>query len=198
MTTVDTLRRIFGAVDARIQITPGWRGADLDRLLDADHARLVDAMATRLERTGWETALEVTYSEYGERGSIDILATRADRRAALVVEAKTDLPSVEATGRKVDEKARLAPAIVTRTLGWRPQAIGRLLAIPDTSRLRRLVTATPALRRMFPADATLMRRWLRDPVGSVAGLVYLPEITPTHRCFRQGRSGRRIGHDSTT
>ena len=71
--TVAVLRRLFWVVDARIQRTPGWRGADLDRLLDADHAVIGSAAASRLEALGWSVDVEVTDSESGERGSIDLL-----------------------------------------------------------------------------------------------------------------------------
>ena len=58
----------------------------MERLIDEAHAEAVAAVALTLESLGWTVAVEVTYSEYGERGSIDLLALRAERRAALVVE----------------------------------------------------------------------------------------------------------------
>jgi transcriptional regulator with XRE-family HTH domain len=173
--TVGTIRRLFRAVDAAVKIAPSWRGAELQRLLDADHARLTGLMADRLERELWQPHLEVTYSEYGERGSIDILGLRPELRVALVTEIKSDVPSVEATGRKLDEKARLVPSIVERRFGWRPATVGRLLVLPDTGRLRRLVAATPALRRLFPDPPGVTRRWLRAPSGPLAGILFLPE-----------------------
>src|SRR4029079_15238453 len=38
-----TLRRVFAAVDAGFEATVLWRGAGLDRLIDARHASLVGA-----------------------------------------------------------------------------------------------------------------------------------------------------------
>jgi hypothetical protein len=111
--------------------------------------------------------LEVTYSEYGERGSVDVLAVLAAARAALVVEVKTDLGSAKAIGRKLDEKARLAPRIVERLYGWRPVVVGRALVLPETTRLRTL-DATPALGRMFPDDPRRIRGWLRNPSTAIA------------------------------
>lgn len=58
--TVAQLRRLFGAVDARLAIAPSWRGAALERLLDEEHARLVSAVATILSRAGWTVELEAT------------------------------------------------------------------------------------------------------------------------------------------
>jgi transcriptional regulator with XRE-family HTH domain len=37
-TTLAVLRRVFGAMDARIDLVPRWHGGDLDRLVDARHA----------------------------------------------------------------------------------------------------------------------------------------------------------------
>lgn len=85
-----------------------WRAGALDRLLDEDHSAVVGALAELLGKLGWEVQLEVTYSVYGERGSYDILAWHRPTRTLLVIEVKTDVVSVEATLRKLDEKTRLA------------------------------------------------------------------------------------------
>lgn len=123
--TVRALRSVFGALDAGVQVAPRWRGAELDRLIDEDHSVVVHEVVRRLERLGWSTEVEVTYSEFGERGSIDVLGLRADVGAAAVVEAKTDLMSSEAVGRKLDEKARLAPSMSPGgTAGHRRVSVG--------------------------------------------------------------------------
>jgi transcriptional regulator with XRE-family HTH domain len=184
---VETIRRIFAQLEARLALAPAWRGAELERLLDEDHARVVARVAARLEAMGWQVSLEVTYNEYGDRGSIDILGLLPARRAALVVEVKTDIPSVEAVGRKVDEKARLAPKLVGERHDWRPEAVGRILALPDTMRLRRLIEHHEALGRMFPSDFRALRRWLREPTGAFAGAWFLSDISA-----RDGRGTRRV------
>src|SRR3990172_5085798 len=35
--TVDLLRRLFETLDARLELLPRWRGADLERVADAGH-----------------------------------------------------------------------------------------------------------------------------------------------------------------
>ena len=50
-----------------------WHGEELDRLLDEAHARLVDEVVRRSTVLGWVVAVEVSFSRYGERGSIDVL-----------------------------------------------------------------------------------------------------------------------------
>jgi transcriptional regulator with XRE-family HTH domain len=187
-TTLETLRRLVAVLDARLELVASWRGADLDRLLDEDHARLVGIASRRLEVMEWQVRLEVTYNDFGDRGSIDIVGLRPDVRAAVVVEVKSALPSAEATGRKLDEKARIVPSIIEKRYGWRPSAIGRLLVVPGTMQLRRLLDGSEALRRMFPAGPREVRPWLRQPVGALAGVWFLSDISPRNR--RDGRTVR--------
>ena len=182
-----TIRRVFAALEGRVEAVAIWRGADLDRLIDEDHARVVGAAARRLEASGWIVRLEVTYSEYGERGSIDILGLRPVERACLVVEVKAAIGSAESTGRKLDEKARLAPTIVASREGWRPTTVGRVLVVPDTTSLRRLFAREPILARMLPVDAATVRRWVRRPLGPLAATWFLSGSTQS-----AGRRGSRV------
>ena len=78
--------------------------APLDRLLDEKHARSSARPSICSRHLGWVAEVEVSYSVYGERGSIDILAWQQTLAALLVIEVKSELVSVEATLRKLDEK----------------------------------------------------------------------------------------------
>ena len=170
---------------------PRWKGAELERLLDEDHSVVVATVARRLEAMGWSAELEVTYSEFGERGSIDVLAIRPFLRAVAVIEVKTDVAAAEAIGRKLDEKARLSPRIVMQRWGWQPVTVGRIVVMPDTMRLRRLVARHEVIGRMFPVDAVAIRRWLGNPVGTMAGLWFISESRPQTGSDKRGRAGRR-------
>jgi hypothetical protein len=189
--TLRTIRAVFQALEARVQLVPRWKGAELERLLDEDHSMVVASVARRLEAMGWSAELEVTYSEFGERGSIDVLAIRPFLRAVAVIEVKTDVAAAEAIGRKLDEKARLSPRIVMQRWGWQPVTVGRIVVMPDTMRLRRLVVRHEVIGRMFPVDAVAVRRWLRNPVGTMAGLWFISESRPQTGRDRRGRPGRR-------
>jgi transcriptional regulator with XRE-family HTH domain len=178
------IRRVFSALETRVEAVATWRGADLERLIDEDHARLVNETARRLETNGWIVRLEVTYSEFGERGSIDVLGLRPVERACLIVEVKATIGSAESTGRKLDEKARLAPAIVERREGWRPETVGRVLVVPEATSIRRLFTREPILSRMLPIDAVAVRTWLRRPLGPLAATWFLSGST--HGAPRRG------------
>jgi len=179
------LRTVAAALDAEIVVFIRWRGGDLDRVLDARHAAMVEAMLRRLELASWEVQPEVSYSSFGERGSIDLLAWHAASRTLLVVEVKTELTSIEETLRKHDVKVRLASNVARDRLGWGARTVVRLLVLPDhrTAR-RRIEQHAGSFGRVYPLQGLLLRRWLLDP-GSPNGtrspreagaLLFLPPI----------------------
>jgi transcriptional regulator with XRE-family HTH domain len=182
-----TLRRVFAGLDARWEPVVSWRGGALDRLLDEDHSRLVAATSQRLRERGWAVEVEVTYSSYGERGSIDILAAQASCRAVLSVEVKSELTSVEATLRKIDEKDRLVRGSICRErFGFEPTVVGRLLVLPATDTSRRRVRASGVvLGAALPARGAPVRRWVASPRGGLSGLWFVADTNP--------RSGTQTG-----
>jgi transcriptional regulator with XRE-family HTH domain len=181
--TIATLRRVFRAVGGGFDGQVLWRGPALDRLVDARHAVLIDASATGLVRLRWDVMPEVTYSVFGERGSIDLLGARADRRAVVVEEVKSDLTRIEETLRKLDEKVRLVHERIARErYGWPPSSVGRVLVLPDTDRARRQVRAHAGVFDLaLPARGPEVRAWLRDPVGPMSGILFVADIGPDGR-----------------
>lgn len=168
------VRRAFSALDARVTVDVGWRGGALDRLLDERHAALVGTLVTVLSAAGWDVAVEVTYSRYGERGSIDVLAVHHGARAAVVAEVKTELTSIEETLRRHDAKVRLAPSLVEERFGWRPLHVSRLLVLPEDRTARRRVGRQAALLdQALPARGREVRDWLGHPTGQLAALWFL-------------------------
>ena len=197
--SIATLRRVFGVVGSGFEGQVLWRGPSLDRLLDARHAALVDASVVRLRRLGWEVTPELTYSVYGERGSIDLFGSRADRLAVVVEEVKSDLTRVEETLRKLDEKVRLVTERIGRErLGWTPSAVGRVLVLPDTDRARRQVRAHAGVFDVaLPARGPEVRRWLTEPVGALAGILFVADIAPDGRTsVRPGTQRVRVSPGS--
>lgn len=177
-TSLRTLRRIFEAAGASLVSEVRWRGGDLDRLRDARHAALVAAFVRTVDLWGWTSLPEVTYSEFGERGSIDVLCLRQVDLAIAVMEVKTDLTSIEATLRKLNEKVRLAPTLVQRQFGWRPRSVARILVMPDdTTARRRVASARALLDAALPARTIELREWMRRPVGAIAGVWFLADTT---------------------
>ncbi|HSL96941.1 MAG TPA: helix-turn-helix transcriptional regulator [Candidatus Deferrimicrobiaceae bacterium] len=168
------LRRIARELDAEYVCLLRWRGGDLDRLVDEGHARLVGVVTEMLLADDWHVRLEVSYAVYRERGSIDILAWHPQARILLVVEVKSELVAVEETLRQHDEKARIAPRIAAEPLCWRPVAVARLLVLPSRSTQRRQVERHAAvMSAAYPLRGLAARRWLTNPIGSTAGLLFL-------------------------
>ncbi len=178
--TISTLRAVFAPFDARVNVSVWWYGADLDRLLDAAHAALVERVIALLRRRGWRTAPEVTFSEYGERGSIDVFGFQPTERACAVGEIKSRFGSMEETNRRHDVKARLAPKLCLERFGATPRTVSRLLVLPDDVTLRRVAARHEAtLGAVYPARAREIRAWLRKPEGAISGLWFLSFRTGT-------------------
>jgi hypothetical protein len=173
---LDRVRRLFLAAGGQARLTAWWNGAAADRLLDARHAALVERATQILTRRGWQIAVEATFSEYGERGSIDLLGAYPKLRTVAVCEIKTSIGSLEETNRMLDIKVRLAPKLVVERFGWRPTHVGRLLVLPDDSTIRRIVTRHAAtMDSLYPARSRDVRAWLREPDQPIRGIWFLSE-----------------------
>ena len=189
--TYETLRRVAGVLDVRLEHDVGWRGGMLDRLLDERHAAMQEAVAARMAAlAGWVFATEASFSVYGERGSIDVFGWHERRRALLVVELKTELDDLQDTTATLDRKQRLAP-VVARERGWGPvETVGRWLVLDERGSNRRRVQSHAAvLRNAFPDDGHRAVSWLADPVGSFSGLSFLPVATPGNALRVRRRDG---------
>lgn len=170
---VDKLVRVTAALGATISVRILWQGEALERLLDEAHATLVDATLDLLRREGWEVATEVSFNLDRERGSIDILAFHAATGTLLVIEVKSVVPDLQGMLHGIDRKARIAPRIV-RERGWRVRSVARLLILPDDRTARRRVAAHAAtFATALPARTVEVRHWIRNPVGPLAGILFL-------------------------
>lgn len=174
--SIDLIERILAALGARLSIRVLWQGEELDRLLDRDHAVIIEAMLGLLGRSGWIAVPESTFQVRGERGSIDILAWHRGGRIVLVIEVKSVVPDVQATLSGVDRKTRLAP-LLARERGWDPVAVATILALPDDRTARRRVDRfTTTFRRALPMRTTALKRWLAAPDGPAAGILFLSDL----------------------
>ena len=106
--TVGSLLKAAAALGADVDLYLRWRGERLDRLVDEAHAGLVDTFVALLRGLGWIVEVEVSFSLWGERGSIDIIAFHPFFGALLVVEIKSVIADSQATLHGLDRKARLA------------------------------------------------------------------------------------------
>lgn len=177
--TLDRIRRIAGVLESRAQLDLRWRGGELARLLDQRHSAMQDQVAARLTRlAGWQFVAEASFSVYGERGSIDLLAWHADQQALLIIELKSELVDLQDLLATLDRKRRLAP-VIARERGWLPRIAATWVVLEEGhGNRRRVATHGAVLRHAFPADARVMDRWLIQPDTAVAGLSFLTIARP--------------------
>ena len=128
--------------------------------------------AELLQSLGWQTRSEVSYSVYGERGSIDVLAWHAPSRTLLVVEVKIGAHLGRGDASRARCEAAPCAADRRRTVRLAPAAAtARLLVLPDlrprddgcapSCRARRCLPASGAhdsrLAHLANADAKVRR-----------------------------------------
>ena len=172
---IGKIRHVADALGPRFDTLVRWEGADLGRLLDARHAAMHETMAALLGGLdGWVFEPEVSFSIYGERGIIDILARHPGRRMLLVIELKTEVVEVSGLLGKMDQRRRLAREIGAR-FGWNPLAVSTWVVVAEGRTNRRTVSAhANVLRAKMPVDGRSIRTWLRDPASRVDALSFLP------------------------
>lgn len=166
------IEAVCTVLEVRVDLVGRWHGGDAGRLMNAAHSSMHEAAARWFARLWpqWTLAPEVTFSIYGERGVIDILAWHAPSRTLLIVELKTELVDVNELAGTADRRRRLADEIA-RQRGWRPTRVGVWVVLASGRTNRRHVADHSALlRNAFPADGGALRRWLRQPDGSIAAL----------------------------
>jgi transcriptional regulator with XRE-family HTH domain len=195
--SVATIQEVAGELDIRVDLVPRWRSGDLDRLLNRRHSNLHELVARWFDEVvpEWVLAPEVSYSIYGERGVIDILAWHPGRRALLIIELKTDIVDVNDLVGSADRRKRLARTIA-RDRGWDPASVSVWVIVASSRTNRRRIAAHEAmLRAAFPADGRTIRGWLRNPGGAVAALSIWPnshagKLGPTVSPVRRVRPAR--------
>ena len=170
--SVDTVRRIAASLEVRVELLARWRAGDLDRLLNARHAALHEAVARTFARRfpGWILVPEVSFSIYGERGVIDLVAWNPKHRALLLIELKTDIADVNELIGTFDRKVRLGRTVAGER-GWDPLTVsGWVIVAPARINRERIAVHGAMLRAAFPQDGRAISAWLRRPNGRVSAL----------------------------
>ena len=175
--TLDAICAVVAALGGDTDLRILWQGERLDRLLDESHARLVEVIVRRLRALGWDVAVEVSFSRYGERGSIDVLAFHPLRRALLVTEVKSVTPDMQATLGGLDRKTRLAPSLAVDR-GWDAETVARVLVVWDTrTNRRRIEEHAASVHTVLPGGTREVQRWVKDPVGpAVSGVWFVSDV----------------------
>jgi HTH-type transcriptional regulator / antitoxin HipB len=170
--SLDAVRRVAAALDIRVDLVARWRAGDLDRLVNARHSALHEVVAAmfRASLPEWSVTPEVSFSIYGERGVIDLLAWNAARRSLLVIELKTDVVDVNELIGTFDRKMRLAWDIA-ESRGLHPVTVsGWVIVAPGRTNRARIAAHGAMLRAAFPADGRRIGAWLPRPDGRVSAL----------------------------
>jgi transcriptional regulator with XRE-family HTH domain len=192
LVSIRAFRRVAGTLEVRAEISLRLRHGELDRLLNAGHAAMHEALARYLSGLpDWVQAPEVSFAFYAERGVIDILAFHPPTGSLLVIELKTELVSIEDLLSTSDVRLRHA-AKIARDRGWSAKTVGAwiVLAESDTNR-RRVRTVAATLRSAFPSDGRQMRAWLRHPNGPIRALSFWANFTNT-TVTRTAAARRRV------
>jgi transcriptional regulator with XRE-family HTH domain len=171
--SVRAFRRVADALEVRAEVTLWLPHGELDRLLNAGHAALHEAIAGFLGTLpGWSNAPEVSFAYYSERGVIDILAFHEPTGSLLVIELKTEFVSLEDLLTTMDIRLRHAAKIASER-GWKTRTVSAWIVFAESRTNRRRVAAhSSALRSSYPSGGHAMRNWLTKPTGSIRALSF--------------------------
>jgi transcriptional regulator with XRE-family HTH domain len=183
-------RRVATVLGIGLSLDPRWRGEEVARLLDARHAVLVRSVTAKVAGSGWLAQPERTFSFWGERGSIDVLAWQAATRAMACFEIKTSIPDLQDLLATMDRKRRILREIA-RVEGWRPLHFGSVLVVRDETWARNAVRRFDAVfEAALPARTVAVRQWLAAPAGDLRGIWFLRDDAPANAKRRLGGSMR--------
>lgn len=174
--SADTLERHAAALDLRLDLRLGGRSGEMVRLADDEHAAIVELLARWFRAAALSVEVEASFSEWGERGRIDLLAFDSVSRTLVIVEVKTLLLDLQELLGAVNVRERLAPTIARRR-EWRADRVVTVLAVADAPATRAVVERHPSLFASF----AVRRLGRRAILAQDRVLVW---VTP----FRAGRS----------
>ena len=181
------IEAICSVLDVRLRLAAWWHGMDAHRLLDSAHASIVEVVARELAALGWIVIPEYTFNYYGERGSVDIVAWMASTRSLLIIEVKSSIVDLQDLFAALGRKERVVPGLLLRQRGWRAATVSRVVALPGTTANRSIVRAhTASFDATLPTRTRGVRRWLRSPVGTMAGVWFISSsrVTVTKKSIR--------------
>jgi transcriptional regulator with XRE-family HTH domain len=138
---------VFGL---RVDVRVVGRAGSLIRLGDEEHARIVETVAAWFREHGFLIETEASFSEWGERGRIDLLAFDRAMRTLAIVEVKTQLLDLQDLFGSLNVKERLASTIAERR-GWKVEQCVTVLAVAHTAANRTVVREHPSLFASFDA-----------------------------------------------
>jgi transcriptional regulator with XRE-family HTH domain len=161
------------------------RSGQLARLADEEHAAMVEVTAAWFRAAGFAAETEASFSEWGERGRIDLLAFDAPTATLVIVEVKTQLLDLQNLFGALNVKERLVPNIAERR-GWPVRRRVTVLSVAATVANREIVRTHPAL---FATFRTV--RLTRTALQAGASDRMLNWITPERAARSSWMAGRQ-------
>jgi len=161
--TLAMISRCLDAIGVRVELRASWHGPELDRLLDEGHALLQAGWVERISRWGWRVWTEASYSRYGERGRVDILAWHATGGVLLVAEVKTTLADVQEALGTLDAKARIGPFLARQVGIPSPRFVVPAFIFAEDMTTRRRVERLAPLFARYALRGRAAVSWLRHP-----------------------------------
>lgn len=190
--SIATVRHVGATLDIGLPFAPRWRGAELARLLDHEHAALVEVLVRELRSAGWAVLVEYSFNYFGERGSVDVVGWREAHAALLIAEVKSRIVDSQDLHSALDRKVRVVPMLLERERGWHAGVVGRVVFVAGTHANRLAVTRHAAtFGTSLPQRAGDARRWLREPSGGLAALWFVAFI-PGGRATDGRGTGQRV------
>jgi transcriptional regulator with XRE-family HTH domain len=172
LTAVERHAAVFGM---RVEVRLVGRAGELVRLADDEHAAITELLVAWFRQHDFVTEPEASFSEWGERGRIDLLAYDPRTGILVVVEVKTQLLDLQDLFGGLNAKLRLSSTIAGRH-GWQTRRTAVVLAVADTAANRAVVRAHPALFDGFEAGrltaaaiaspGARLLRWIRPVAAS--------------------------------
>lgn len=194
---VGTIRRCLAVLEVRLDLVPAWRGTMIDRVRDERHAVLEAAWKERLEGWRWLTWAEVSYSQYGERGRVDLVAWESRARVLVVVEVKSEIVDVQALLGSLDQRVRLGPNIAASLGLPRPERIVPMVVASDTTANRQRVMRFGPLFARFDLRGREAVSWLRSREAGAhlpSGLLVFSDLRPAHGPHVTSVGSHRVRH----
>jgi transcriptional regulator with XRE-family HTH domain len=173
-TSIRTLRAVAARLGVTIEMTPRSAGGEFDRMINSRHAALGERAASWIAgRPGWIVAAEASFSVYGERGILDLMAWHLTTGMLVVIELKTAIVDVDELLGTLDRKRRLAVRIAAER-GWAARSVSVWLVVGDSKTNRRRVAEHRTLLTCgLPCDGRAFAPlFLHPESGPVSGIVF--------------------------
>lgn len=138
------LERHAGVFGLRVEVRLIGFAGELVRLGDEEHAAIVETLAAWFRSAGFLVEPEASFSEWGERGRIDLLAYDPQTGTLVIVEVKTHLLDLQDLFGSLNFKERLVSTIAERR-GWTVRRRVSVLGVASTAANRDTVRSHPSL-----------------------------------------------------